>query len=560
MDARGSKVRPCPSRVRYTRNVPRDADVIVIGGGPAGSTAATMLAREGWRVLLFERERFPREHIGESLLPASLPVLEALGVLSAIEAEGFLKKWGATMVWGNDATPWSWHFRETNRSHPHAYQVWRPRFDQILLENSAANGVDVRQGHRVLEVELTGLDRMAVRYTDAEGTAGRASCRFVVDASGQTGLIGRALGLRHADEQFQNLAVYGYFEGCERIPAPDENNIFIESYEHGWFWLIPLHNGQMSVGAVVDHRFGSEGIREDGLEAFLRRQIAAAPNASRMLRAASLVSGPVVIRDWSYTSDHVAGDGWALAGDAACFIDPLFSTGVHLALSAGVLTAAYATTALKDADLARAAAPVFRDLYYSQYNLFRQLARLFYSTNRTIDSYFWEARRIIGADESLEPRSAFIRAVAGQPARGYERVVLERGDIPSALTRGVEELGAERLARRAAFDAMMQQPGASGSAVLEAQPVAESGAAVARAPVLAEGEFKWGNVLTSSSRPEGTAVSGLVAQLVLRCDGTHTVSAIVDELAALAGSTRAALTGTVLSALGILYVDWVIAL
>src|SRR5215217_7648778 len=121
-------------------------DVVVIGGGPGGSTTATMLARQGWRVLLLERERFPRDHIGESLLPASMPILEELGVLPAVQEAGFLRKWGATMVWGTDPTAWSWYFRETNRRYPHAYQVWRPRFDQLLLHNSRAHGVEVREG------------------------------------------------------------------------------------------------------------------------------------------------------------------------------------------------------------------------------------------------------------------------------------------------------------------------------------------------------------------------------------------------------------------------------
>src|SRR5215217_1191764 len=421
----------------------RDVDALVIGGGPGGSTTATMLARKGYRVLLLERERFPREHIGESLLPASMPILEELGVLPAIQAEGFLPKFGATMVWGRDPTAWSWYFRETNRRYPHAYQVWRPRFDQILLENARAHGVDVREGHNALEVLFEAGRATGVRYT---AEAGEATVRaaIVVDASGQGALLGRRLELRRWDVAFQNLAVYGYFAGARRLPPPDETNIFIESYPHGWFWGIPLHTGVMSVGAVVDRHTGQEGIRAEGALGFLRGQIAQAPAMATMLRDAELVSGPVVIKDWSYVSDAVTGDGWILVGDAACFIDPLFSSGVHLALSAGVLGAAWVTTALKRPEMAAIAGRVYQELYYRQYDHFRAMARLFYASNQTVESYFWEARRLLGPDESITPRQAFIQAVAGQSPLGYERAVLERGSAPDDFVRDVHAVESAR--------------------------------------------------------------------------------------------------------------------
>lgn len=543
-----------------TKNVTDQADVatdvVVIGGGPGGSTAATMLARKGLRVLLLERERFPREHIGESLLPASLPILEDLGALEAVRAEGFLPKYGATMVWGRDPEPWSWYFRETNQRFPHAFQVWRPRFDQILLENARCRGVDVREGHTVLDVLFEGERAVGVRYM-ADGAEGAVRARMVVDASGQGALIGRRLGLRRWDPFFQNLAVYGYFEGARRLPSPDEGNIFIESYEHGWFWNIPLHSGVMSVGAVVDRHTGQEGIRRDGALRFLTEQIAAAPNTAAMLAEARLASGPVILKDWSYVSDRVTGDGYVLVGDAACFIDPLFSSGVHLALSSGVLAAAWAVTALERPDMAEAAGKVYKELYYRQYDHFRAMAQLFYASNQTVESYFWEARRLLGADEGMSPREAFIQAVAGQSPLGYERAVLERGNAPEEFARDVQAVESARTERRSRLaESAGVAPGNGGRALVETVPRLAPGVRVERKPVLADGEFVWGHVLITAGYPEGTPCSPFVAVLLSMVDGRTPVAGIVGRLSQGQEPARATqIERTVLDALGILYVD-----
>jgi flavin-dependent dehydrogenase len=535
-------------------------DVLVIGGGPGGSTAATMLARKGHQVVLLERERFPRHHIGESLLPASIPVLEELGVLPAIQQAGFLPKWGATMVWGKEKTPWSWYFRETNQKYPHAYQVWRPRFDQVLLDNSRAHGVEVREGHTVRQALFEDGRAVGVRYTTADAVERIAHARFIVDASGQSALLGRQLDVRRWDPLFQNLAVYGYFAGAQRLPAPDETNILVESYPQGWFWNIPLHTGWMSVGAVVDSHTGQAGMRHSGPQRFLMEQIAQAPYTRQLLQAANLASGPLVIKDWSYVSDEVVGDGYILVGDAACFVDPLFSSGVHLALMAGVLAAAYVTTSLKDPTMCPAAGRVYKDLYFKEYGHFRDMAALFYASNRTIDSYFWEARRLFGDDGRLSPRQAFIHAVAGQPPRGYERVVLEHGEAPREFVRSVHLMESERAARRARLAAVLGHPGLQQTRLYGAVPRLAAGARVERQPVLAEGEFVWGYVLCTAGYPEGTPCSGLIARLVSLMDGDTTVGELLAKLSAgREAGERASIARSALAALQILYVDGTIA-
>ena len=516
-----------------------------------------MLARKGARVLLLEREHFPRDHVGESLLPASIPVLEELGVLPAIQGAGFLPKWGATMVWGRDSAPWSWYFGETNRRYPHSYQVWRPLFDQLLLENSRMAGVDVREGHRVQEVLFEDGRAVGVRYVAQGADEGVARAELIVDASGQAGLLGRKLDLRRWDSFFRNLAVYGYFSGAEPLPEPDSTNIFIESYDDGWCWSIPLHTGLASVGSVIDSEIGQRGPLQEDLREFFMDQISRAPHTAQMLRGAELVLGPFVAKDWSYVSGRLVGDGYILVGDAACFVDPLFSSGVHLALMSGVLAAAYVTTALKDPGMSRAAGKVYEELYLKEYSHFREMAKLFYSSNRTADSYFWEARRLLGDESALSPRHAFIQAVAGQPPRGYERAVLERGQAPAEFVESVRAVESDRAARRARLEAAKARPD---DPLYSVVPKLAEGVQVQRKPVLGEGEFVWGYVLTTAGHPEGLPCSGLVGRMVSLMDGRATVAEILSTLRPGADEDQAArVRASTMAALEILFVDGTLA-
>ena len=538
-------------------NLDLSADVIVIGGGPAGSATATMLARKGWQVIVMEREQFPRDHVGESLLPASIPILEELGALPAVESAGFLHKYGATMVWGSGDAPWSWYFKETSQRYPHSYQVWRPQFDKILLDNAKAQGVTVLEGHQVTEVIFDGEEAIGVEFTNVDGVPGEAQCRFIVDASGQSTLISRNRNSKKWDPFFQNLAVYAYFTGAKPLPEPDQNNIFIESYRYGWLWSIPLHTGRTSVGVVVDSQTGQEGIQQNGAKAFLEAQLAQSNHTRAMLENANIDSEPNVVMDWSYTAEKLYGPGYILTGDAACFVDPLFSSGVHLALMSGILAAAYVTTALNNPTMVEDAGQVYQELYLKEYNQFREMARLFYSSNLSTVSYFWEARRLTNTAE-YSPRHSFIQAVAGQPPRGYERVVLDRGQAPEEFIESVRAVETERLARTQWLAALATDT--QRNQILNAVPRLADGISVLHKPVLAEGEFVPGQVLNTVSQPEGTPCSPLVAAVVGQIDGQKSVSDIVDGLGQhLDQAGHAQLEDAVSRTVEILYVDGTVA-
>ena len=485
------------------------------------------------------------------MLPASMPVLEELGVLGQVEKAGFPKKWGATMFWGREPEPWSWYFKETNLSYPHAYQVWRPTFDKILLDNARSAGVHVCEGYTVTGVEVDSVRDKSLTYRSDGGSAGTIKAGWIVDASGQSAMLSRNLGLRQWDERFRNMAVYGYFNGSERLPSPDESNIFIESYPDGWVWNIPLCGDLSSVGIVVDSEQGTARIAKLGVGGYFRWQLGSAPRSREMLSSARLTDGPFVVKDWSYTSRKTVGDGWILVGDAACFVDPLFSSGVHLAMMSAVMAAAYIDAARGDPSIRSPAADIYHELYHKEYSHFRELAALFYASNRTVESYFWESRRILGASDDEGARASFIRAVAGQSVRGYERAVLERGSLPDAFRNSIRTLESERLERATHFDACTS---------LDAAPRLTGNIAVERRPIFAEGEFQWSAVLVSSRRPEGIAVSPLVAAMISEIDGSRSVDEIIRRITSRVASPTDSdgLSRTVLSTLRILAVDGLI--
>jgi halogenation protein CepH len=387
------------------------ADVLVIGGGPAGSTAAALLAGSGRRVLLLEREHFPRYHIGESLLSATLPILAHVGVLGDVERAGFVKKPGGTFVWGESREPWSFWFRDDPGGHAHAFHVLRSEFDEILLRHAARRGAEVREGVTVAAVEGDGPVR--VRAHDDRGRELTFEASLAIDASGQTALVGRSESLRRFDPFFRNLAIWSYFAGAARLDPPLADNILSAAHDEGWCWYIPLHDGTISVGTVVDAKRWGDRVHAESLQESYESLISRCAPVTQLLLGARQVAPVRAIRDYSYSSDRFHSGGTLLAGDAACFIDPVFSTGVHLACLAGVLAADAIEEALDGRRTRAEAFTSYDETYRRSFERYRDFVAFFYNHHAAADSYFWCARKLVDPAEALAPREAFVRLIAG---------------------------------------------------------------------------------------------------------------------------------------------------
>ena len=331
-------------------------DVVVIGGGPAGSTVSTLLAQQGVKVELFEREKFPRFHIGESLIPETYWVLKRLGMLPKMQASHFVKKYSVQFVNAGGKLSAPFYFWD-NKPHEcsQTWQVVRSEFDQMLLENAREHGVRAHEGARVLDVIFDEGRAAGVRIRREDGTTHEVRARVVVDASGQAGLIQNRLRLRVWDPVLNKGAIWTYWQGAYRDSGRDEGATMVLQTpdRKGWFWYIPQHDDVVSIGVVAPFDYLFKGRGKD-FEKIYFEEVERTPAVKKRIGEATRVAGFFATKDYSYRTTRASGDGWVLIGDAWGFLDPLYSSGVLLALKSGELAAEAIVDGLKSGDTSAA--------------------------------------------------------------------------------------------------------------------------------------------------------------------------------------------------------------
>ena len=322
--------------------LPHEVPVIVIGGGPAGSTVSTLVAQQGHRVVLFERDHFPRFHIGESLIPETYWVLKRLNMLDKMKQSPFVKKHSVQFVGQSGRLSEPFYFLDHK---PHecsqTWQVLRSDFDKMLLDNAREHGVDVHEGTRVLDVLFDGSRAVGVKVAAEDGSTQEVRAQVVVDASGQGTMISGRLGLREWDPILKKAALWTYWKGAYRDAGRDEGATIVLQTQGkaGWFWYIPLHNDVVSVGVVADFDYLFKNRDGKDHEAIYFEEVDRCPEVKRRIAVGTRCDGFHVQKEYSYHSKQPAGDGWVLVGDAFGFLDPLYSSGVLLALKSGQLAA-----------------------------------------------------------------------------------------------------------------------------------------------------------------------------------------------------------------------------
>jgi len=386
-------------------------DVIVVGGGPGGTTVSGLLSKWGRRVLLLEKEKFPRYHIGESLVPGMIPVVEELGATRVVEELGAVKKYGISLLWGENPEPWEIRFDEIS-PFPHAYEVKRAEFDNLLLTHTRRLGTTVIEEASVREALFDGDRCIGVRYSLAHSdNVVDVHAPFIIDASGQAKIMARRFETVGWHSDLKNLAAWTYFQGGSRYAAQAAGNIVVEYKPPGWLWLIPFSDCTCGVGFVAPSaEYAATGLKP---AAVLYQCIDEAREIKRLLKGAVEVSQVRTAKDWSYTCERMSGPGFIQVGDAAAFIDPLFSTGVMLAMKSASSAARAVNKILDEPELEASVRQSYEDGYRAFLDVVISFVRFFYDPSRKVAEYFEEARKLVDPMKHLEAREDFIAIVSG---------------------------------------------------------------------------------------------------------------------------------------------------
>ena len=316
-------------------------DVVVVGGGPSGSTASTLLAQKGYAVELFERDHFPRFHIGESMIPNTFFPMQRTGLLEKMKQSHFVKKYSVQFInqYGKLSEPFYFWDNKPHES-SQTWQVRRSEFDKLALDHARENGVKVSEGARVLEVLFEGKRAVGVRVKPENGPEREVLAKVVIDASGQSTLIIDRFGLREWDPKLKKAALWTYWKGAQRDTGRDEGATLVIQTQGktGWFWYIPLHDDIVSVGVVADHDYLFKRGTKDP-ETIYFEEVAKPPGVQPRIANATRCDIFRIQKEYTYRAKQVAGDGWCLVGDAFGFLDPLYSSGLLLALTSASMAA-----------------------------------------------------------------------------------------------------------------------------------------------------------------------------------------------------------------------------
>ncbi len=471
-----------------------ESDVAVVGGGPAGSSLATLLRQSGYTVTLLERERFPRPHVGESMLPGVLFALGKTGALERVEKAGFTKKYGATYIWGRGRDPWTIRFSEVPQDRTFTFQCDREVFDKLLLDHARDERVDVREGHQVTRAHLTDGRVTGLSFTNDEGESGEVRARMCVDASGQWSVLGRQFRLREHNEHLRHVALFGHYHGgpttlpdvLDEMEPTDAGNVYVVAVDDGWLWHIPLAGGLRSIGLVTDPE-RIRGMTRTERRKYWQRQIESCEEYEELLEGGRWAGDFDIVSDWSFICKQFHGPGYLLVGDAACFVDPILASGIALALQ-GVLRATKAIrTTLEAPDLTGLSMDWYQEGYLQQANDFVDMANHWYHGQRLQESWFWTAHRLVDPSQNLSLRQAFVFISSGLTRETPEESIRYMGGFtPGQLAVTYEALGLEADSAPEHHVASATVPAARrGSAVTAEQALAGRPAFVAGTDVRA---------------------------------------------------------------------------